>query len=153
MKILHQIINSSSRNKNSKKHLKEEDLSFAYLDSVDLKRAKLQYVNFEKSNLNGAFLESADLRNVVFKGSNLSGADLRRATVDETTNFEDANVNKARFGNNFGLPKKIQNDLTKRGAIFEKFSIKLPEIKPDKKTHNMPPRYNSQSDETQTETE
>jgi tetratricopeptide (TPR) repeat protein len=61
----------------------------------------------------GANLSEANLSNSSLRGANLRGANLK------DTNLRGADVRGAKFGNNLGISKSMQQDLIDRGAIFD----------------------------------
>lgn len=105
------------------RYLKKKDLSFANLNFADLQKTHLEEAIFKGASLQQANLASAALEGADFENADLSQANLTRITVDENTNFRDAKVSKARFGGTFGFPKRLEQSLKARGAIFESVII------------------------------
>ncbi|WP_242032101.1 pentapeptide repeat-containing protein [Microcoleus sp. FACHB-672] len=103
-------------------------LSDANIMNADLHLCGLALANLSGANLAGANLREASLSNANLSGANLSGANLTDADLNHAglvlTNFADvelagANVEGARFRNDSGISRQMQETLQERGAIFE----------------------------------
>lgn len=98
----------------SRSNLEDADLTSANARGASLSGADLAGADLSTSDLTGANLARANLRGANLRGATLEGVDLQDVVFDQTTNFEQANLQNVR-----NAPPALLASARRAGALID----------------------------------